>query len=1074
MSGHGRESISAVVIDVERQGGQQMSSRLLIRASAGTGKTFRLSGHFLQQLFLGAKPETILATTFTRKAAGEILGRVLLRLAHAASDDAEASKLAQFLSLPGVDRTSALRVLADLTHNLHRVRVCTLDSFFQQMARSLSLELGLPAGWSIIDEWMEADLKQQAIDAVLAGHTVGDARDMMYRLSKDRSKRSVRDLIADTVESFYSIYLITSESAWKIRGGGKPLTQSQRETAIRELYAMALPTDQRFIKARAEDVERFETESWDDFLRKGIATKVFNNEDQFFRKQISQEVEAAYSPLIEHAKSQVIGQLARQNATTWDLISRFDHEYVRLQEEHGWLRFSDVTRSLAHSDATVDGERMAFRLDQSIQHLLLDEFQDTSPDQWRILKSLTTALITGESTNTFFCVGDPKQAIYGWRGGEAAILDAVETTVPELSSEPLDKSRRSSPVVIETVNRIFQHVADHANLGEYSQACQDWVKAFPSHDTALEALPGYVRFATAPQSDGESISERKSDYIPWVAQQIKEMHQQHPGLQIGVLTRKNDTVARLVHALAALGVAASEEGGTPPVDSPAVLAVLSLLHMSSHPGCTVSRFHVATSRLAKCVGLVNWQDDDQASRVAADMRSRLLDDGYGTTLQRISKAVQPCCNRRDILRLQQIVAAAWQFDDSPSLNPCDFVRLLEGSRIGSSDEAAVRVMTVHQSKGLEFDVVVLPELDSALVRTPSAAVGRVSPDELPDRVCIWRNKELLAMLPLSLQDAFQQTRDRQMTEALCLLYVALTRAAHSLHLLAMPVTSTKLPRTFQGLLVASLTEDQTADANKTLYDAGDPNWYRHVRGAELPSRAVSRAESTRPQLALQPMIHGRQRGLTRRAPSRHDDTRLFFHSGKRSRHVECDPLTRGTVMHAWLECITWLGQDERPDPHVLRARTAELSLPDSTINTLLPEFYAFIEQSEVRDALTQSAALASPAFRDMKQDIQSGLVQLTVHSERSFALLKDNAVVQGTIDRLVLAVRGDKVVAADVLDYKTDRLAGDRSDWIDGRIAQYRSQLHDYRRAVMHCFSVPEAAVATRLVLLEADAVVSV
>jgi ATP-dependent exoDNAse (exonuclease V) beta subunit len=153
------------------------TQRTLIRASAGTGKTFRLSGHFLTQLFNGHAPESILATTFTRKAAGEILGRVLLRLADAADNDATAKELGRQLKLPSgkVTQKTAQVLLERLASELHRVRVCTLDSFFQQLARCLSPELGLPPGWTIIDEATDQDLRAQAIDAVLAQHAGNEA-----------------------------------------------------------------------------------------------------------------------------------------------------------------------------------------------------------------------------------------------------------------------------------------------------------------------------------------------------------------------------------------------------------------------------------------------------------------------------------------------------------------------------------------------------------------------------------------------------------------------------------------------------------------------------------------------------------------------------------------------------------------------------------------------------------------------------------------------------------------------------------------------------------------------------------
>jgi ATP-dependent exoDNAse (exonuclease V) beta subunit len=125
--------------------------RLVIRASAGSGKTFQLSTRYIAEL-AGTPAEQILATTFTRKAAGEILERILRRLADAALDDEPRRELAASLHMTELSRERCLEVLCGLTRNLHRVRVATLDSFFARVAGAFALELGLPPGWRILDE----------------------------------------------------------------------------------------------------------------------------------------------------------------------------------------------------------------------------------------------------------------------------------------------------------------------------------------------------------------------------------------------------------------------------------------------------------------------------------------------------------------------------------------------------------------------------------------------------------------------------------------------------------------------------------------------------------------------------------------------------------------------------------------------------------------------------------------------------------------------------------------------------------------------------------------------------------
>ncbi len=1046
----------------------------LIRASAGSGKTFQLSGHFLRQLFLGNPPETILATTFTRKAAGEILQRVLLRLAGAAQDEEECALLAEFMKPAEVTQQKAKDLLVEITAQLHRMRVCTLDSFFQQVARSLTLELGLPPGWNIIDEHADRELRQQAIDAVLAQQVPKDAQRLMQMLAKGRSKRSVRDLISDTVQQFHELYLLADSDAWQRITVPQRLTRKEVEHAQREVAAETPYNDTRAVKAIREDLDRFAAGQWEAFVQKGIAAKIFNGDTSYYRKELPGGLVEAYEQLLRHAKAELLDAVARQNKATFNLIERFDREYTRLRAEHGWLGFGDVTRVLAQANDAASGSRMNFRLDSALQHLLLDEFQDTSPDQWNVLRRLALAIAQKDEESSFFCVGDPKQAIYGWRGGVAEILDAVENTIPDINSTSLDQSRRSSKPVIDTVNSVFEHIHQHGNLRDYGKACSDWEQRFPTHSTVHDTMPGFATLQTSPEFEG--LAEiRRTPYYRWVATKIQELHQQSPGAEIGVLTRKNATVARLVHELKLLGVHASEEGGTAPTDSPAVLAVLSLLHLASHPGCEISRFHVATSPLAGLVELTTWTDSRSASRTASEIRVRLMDDGYGPTLQWISDAILSSCNQRDVLRLQQIVGVGWQFDQSPSLNPSDFVQLLENSRLSKSEAAPVRVMTVHQSKGLEFDIVVLPELDGNLFRTPNAAAGSPAPDIAPDQVCVWRNKAVRSLLPESLQQAFRQTTSRDVSEALCLLYVALTRAAHALHMFIPPLSSSKTPASFSGVLLASLTDDQCAPPEKTLYECGNATWHQDVPAMNKVRAVAKSAHGTRrsvPQVLLAP-LQERRRGLRREAPSRHDRTRITAPFTERpSIAGAVDPRTRGTLFHAWFEAVEWL-HDGPPQETQLRQIADQHAVEKATVDDLLPIFYDMLKQPNTCAIFTQVTLLETPVFRAFAKKVAVGSAEMCVENERPFVLKRNGAIVQGSIDRLVILREAGKPVAADIVDYKTDKVTGQRATWVAEKTQHYAAQLQQYRRAVQTCFGIDSEAISTRLALLEVDVVVS-
>jgi ATP-dependent exoDNAse (exonuclease V) beta subunit len=120
-------------------------------ASAGTGKTYQLSGHFLRLLFAGVPPERVLATTFTRKAAGEILDRVLSRLLDATRDCEKLAGLEDAVGRP-LERGECVALLARVSRRLDRFRVRTLDSFFVHVGRLFALDLGLTPDWALVDE----------------------------------------------------------------------------------------------------------------------------------------------------------------------------------------------------------------------------------------------------------------------------------------------------------------------------------------------------------------------------------------------------------------------------------------------------------------------------------------------------------------------------------------------------------------------------------------------------------------------------------------------------------------------------------------------------------------------------------------------------------------------------------------------------------------------------------------------------------------------------------------------------------------------------------------------------------
>ncbi|MDG2221081.1 MAG: UvrD-helicase domain-containing protein, partial [Rubripirellula sp.] len=189
---------------------------ILVRASAGTGKTYQLTARMLRILLQGGSPETILATTFTRKAAGEILNRILMTLAAAADpeDPAALEKLRDQVSIPTLPASICLQLLDSLVSQIHRLRICTLDSLFAQLARSFPFELGLPPAWRQSDEIAEMLFRQRAADAVIALLEPAEMTTLLAMLGKGETKRSISRELLQVVDAAYSASRQCEPDAW--------------------------------------------------------------------------------------------------------------------------------------------------------------------------------------------------------------------------------------------------------------------------------------------------------------------------------------------------------------------------------------------------------------------------------------------------------------------------------------------------------------------------------------------------------------------------------------------------------------------------------------------------------------------------------------------------------------------------------------------------------------------------------------------------------------------------------------------------------------------------------------------
>ncbi|MGV3485263.1 MAG: UvrD-helicase domain-containing protein [Planctomycetaceae bacterium] len=817
---------------------------LLIRASAGTGKTYQLTGRLLRILLGGAPPDSVIATTFTRKAAGEILTRVLLSLARAATDSSDRARQ-QLADQTGLSQLTAADCIA-LTHallrDIHRLRILTLDSLFSQLARSFSYEIGVPPGWRLTDEIEDVAMRESAVDAMLSHLQATDLVALLAQLGKGDTKRSVRTEMVRVVEDGYQISRGCEEQAWD----SLHVPRGPAEEAIRDAVvvlsqaAVGNKSADKYLRRLGEWMDEGAWEQVAEMPLVCTLSLIATGDDvTYYGKAMPEEIALALRVAAAGAKTHVLGLLRAQTLATGRVIAAYDAQVAAIKQASRAFSFDDIAYRLAQSMSPVSMHQIATRMDGAIDHLLLDEFQDTSPVQWSVLRPLATATARENAGGSFFCVGDTKQAIYGWRGGVAEIFDQVCSQLSNVAQREQNTSYRSSPVIVEAVNQIFKNLHRHpvvsaaasspsaANDGAEPMrlAVAGFVNSFPTHRSARPELPGYVSIRSS-DAKAKDVASRKLSHLKFVADRIAESARLVPDRTIGVLTRTNLSVAWLIQMLRVAGVNVSQEGGNPLVDSPAVELVLSTLMMTEHPGDRRWAFHVAHSPLAAWLELSQF---DQAEASTMRLRRMIEDDGIARAVETIASQLVPNCDEGDALRLRQLVYLAQQYEVNRGERIGDFVHFVQHKRVEKPRPAQVRVMTVHQAKGLEFDVVVLPELDSELVQSLSGTIGlREQIDQPPKGLLRFIRKDAWPLLPQVWQQCFSDQVQATYTESLCLLYVALTRARQWLDIIVQPAAHPQpKAKTAASLLYHAVAcECDATQPNQVWFEAGDSHWYQ--------------------------------------------------------------------------------------------------------------------------------------------------------------------------------------------------------------------------------------------------------
>ena len=407
-----------------------------LKASAGSGKTFALVARYLALLFRGANPSEILAITFTNKAAGEMRERLVASLESLPEDMAnEVAKMSD-LSVEALRqrRPGVLRrfLAADL-------KVMTIDRFIHQVLRKFCWYVGVESDFTIAATPKEEFFR----------HFLKDLDDRRYRdlvdFARFEAKKSQN--IADFLELLYEKEKELPKVAY--RADFYSDAEAMRWALKIKEYFLDQPISERAKKTmRFETIEEVVKSGW--FGRESLNYWDYKKAyipavDEWFA-ELKRAVAAYYAHKERYFLSRIFG--------IYDIYKKAKMAHMK---RSGQLHFKDIEHLvyelLRQRDFT---DFLYFRLDARIGHILFDEFQDTSVTQYRIFEPIVEEIAASESERTFFYVGDTKQSIYRFRGGQKELFDYVAKRFG-IPVGYLETNYRTKEVIVDFVNRTFPY-----------------------------------------------------------------------------------------------------------------------------------------------------------------------------------------------------------------------------------------------------------------------------------------------------------------------------------------------------------------------------------------------------------------------------------------------------------------------------------------------------------------------------------------------------------------------------------------------------------------------------------------
>ncbi|GAA7371875.1 RecB-like helicase [Helicobacter pylori] len=715
---------------------------MALKASAGSGKTFALSVRFLALLFKGANPSEILTLTFTKKATAEMKERILdyLKILQKENLENEKEKSQNILKEleekyhldPDLVRNSAQKIYQRFLNA--EIRISTIDAFFQSILRKFCWFVGLSANFEVNED---TKAHQQQLNEIFLSALNGEQLEELsvfiaQCLSYDSyTSDSILERLRFLKNKLYLFDPNKKELAFDEEGFLEKLRSLNNQ-----IQSIETASD------RAK--EAIKCDDFRGFLNSSLTWLEKKSEYLYFKK-LKSEIPALESECEEIENDLKRYYEARENAL-FKKFPKFIQLYDKATSKIQALDFDaikDKVRVLLNGYEEVPAEFFYFRLDSRIVHILIDEFQDTSLNDYKILSPFIDEIKAGIGQakwhRSVFFVGDVKQSIYGFRGSFSSLFESVSK---DFYHDNLQFNHRSSPLIINYVNTIFKKAYQNSPTAYLEQK-------YPKASSNNHARDGYVKVSL--------VADERELLLEQILQEAKNLleHRIDPK-DIAILCTRNEDALEIKNYLQK-----NLSEICPSTESSAKLSQFveskiiknALEHaLAEEPYKPFYKHSV--------LKLAGYLHDDAIALAGFNPKKESV-AGFVWKVMELFELYTECA--------QICLELAVGCEDAN-----EFLKKLEAKEIASFKAEGAQIMTIHKSKGMQFPYVIVCErLGKPKSNNSNQFLEEYNGTELVRLYYRMKNREVVDKDYARALDKEEVAKDHEETNVY---YVAFTRA----------------------------------------------------------------------------------------------------------------------------------------------------------------------------------------------------------------------------------------------------------------------------------------------------------